>query len=72
MSKGHGKGSAKKKASQILSAAPGAISPNMWRSFIDGQYSPSTGMDRSEWKIILDGLIHMGYIEKEPDSDGNG
>jgi hypothetical protein len=45
MSKGHGKGSAKKKGSQILSAAPGAISPSMWRSFIDGQYSPSTGMD---------------------------
>jgi hypothetical protein len=30
-------------------------------------------MDRSEWEIILDGLIRMGYIvKKEPDSDGNG
>jgi hypothetical protein len=36
MSKGHGKGSAKEKASQILSAAPRAISPRMRRSFVDG------------------------------------
>jgi hypothetical protein len=73
MSKGHGKGSAKKKSSQNLSTAPRAISPRMQRSFVDGQYSPSTDMDRSEWEIILDGLIRMGYIvKKEPDSDGNG
>jgi hypothetical protein len=68
VSKGRGKG-----ASQILSAAPEAISPCMWRSFVDRQYSPLTGMDRREWEIILDQLIHMGYIvKKEPDSDGNG
>jgi hypothetical protein len=72
MSKGRGKGSAKKKASQILSATPGVISPRMRRSFVDGQYPPSTAMDRSEWEIILDGLICMGYIvKKEPDTDGN-
>jgi hypothetical protein len=44
----------------------------MRRSFVDRRYSPSTGMDLSEWEIILDELIHMGYIVKEePDSDYN-
>jgi hypothetical protein len=29
-------------------------------------------MDRSEWEIVLDELIRMGYIVKrEPDSDHN-
>jgi hypothetical protein len=37
----------------------------MKRSFIDRQYSPSTGMDRSEWEIILDELTRMGYIVKQ-------
>jgi hypothetical protein len=73
MLKGRGKGFMKKKASQTLSATSGAISPHMRRLFVDRQYSPLTGMDRREWKIILDQLIHMGYIVKEePDSDGNG
>jgi hypothetical protein len=32
--------------------------------------SPSTGMDRSKWEIILEELIHMGYIvKKEPVSE---
>jgi hypothetical protein len=40
----------------------------MRRSFIDRQYSPSTGMDHSEWEIILKELTLMGYIvKKEPD-----
>jgi hypothetical protein len=59
--KGRGKGSVKNRASQILSAAPGSISPHMRRSFVDRQYSPSTGMDRSEWKIILEELTRMGH-----------
>jgi hypothetical protein len=71
LSRGHGRCSTRNKDTQILSAAPGAISPHMRRSFVDRQYSPSTGMDLSEWKIILDELIRMGYIvKKEPDSDG--
>jgi hypothetical protein len=70
--RGHGKCSTKKKITQILSAALRAISPHMRRSFVDRQYSPSTGMDLSELVIILDELTHMGYIvKKEPDSDGN-
>jgi hypothetical protein len=70
--RGHGKCSTKKKIAQILSAALRAISPHMRRSFVDRQYSPSTGMDLSELEIILDELTHMGYIvKKEPDSDGN-
>jgi hypothetical protein len=68
----HRGNSVKNKATRILSAAPGAISPRMRRSFVDRQYSPSTSMDLSEWEIILEELIHMGYIiKKEPDSDGN-
>jgi hypothetical protein len=56
----------------ILSSAPGAISPRMRMSFVDRRYSPSTGMCPSEWEIILDELIRMGYIaKKEPDSDHN-
>jgi hypothetical protein len=43
----------------------------MRRLFIDRQYSPLTGMDRSECEIILKDLTRMGYIvKKEPDSDG--
>jgi hypothetical protein len=52
--RGHGKYSVKNKATQILFAAPGAISPRMRRSFVVKQYSPSTRMDLSEWEIILD------------------
>jgi hypothetical protein len=62
----------KKKAAQILSTAPRAISPRMRRSFVDRQYSPLIDMDLTEWEIILDELTRMGYIvKKEPDSDGN-
>jgi hypothetical protein len=62
----------KNKAAQILSTAPGAISPHMRRLFVDRQYSPSIGMDLCEWEIILDELNRMGYIvKKEPYSDGN-
>jgi hypothetical protein len=44
----------------------------MRRSFVDRQYLPLTGMDLSEWEIILDELTRMGYIvKKEPNSDGN-
>jgi hypothetical protein len=60
-----------KKAAQILAAAPGAISPHMRRSFVYRQYSPLTGLDQSEWEIILEELTRMSYIVKEePDSDG--
>jgi hypothetical protein len=44
---------------------PEAILPHMRRSFADRQYSPSTGMDQSEWEIILEDLTHMGYIVTE-------
>jgi hypothetical protein len=55
---------------RILSIAPGTISPRMRRSFVDRRYLPLTGMGLSEWEIILDELIHMGYIVKEePHSD---
>jgi hypothetical protein len=63
--KGWGGGSAKSNTARILSDAPWAISPCMRRSFVDRQYSPSTSMDRSEWEIILEYLICMGYIVKK-------
>jgi hypothetical protein len=48
-----------------------AISPWMGRSFVDRKYSPSTGMDHSEWEIILGKLIRMGFLVKhEPISKG--
>jgi hypothetical protein len=71
-SKWHEGGSVRREAVWILSTTPGAISPRMWRSFVDRRYSASTGMGLSEWDVILDELIHMGYIvKKEPDSDHN-
>jgi hypothetical protein len=40
-------------------------------SHVDRQYSPLTGMDWSEWEIILEELTRMGYIvKKESESDG--
>jgi hypothetical protein len=55
-----------------MSAAPSAISPRTRRSFVDRRYSPSTDMGLSEWEIILDEVIRMGYIvKKEPDDDHN-
>jgi hypothetical protein len=68
---GYGVGSVKNKPAWILANTSGAISPRMRRSFVDRQYSPSTGMDRSEWKIILEELTHMGLLVKqEPVSKG--
>jgi hypothetical protein len=68
--RGFGRGSTRNKVAQILSNTLGAILPHMRRSFVDKQYLPSTGMDQSEWKIILEELTHMGYIvKKEPESE---
>jgi hypothetical protein len=42
----------------------------MKRSFVERWYPPSTGMDWSEWEIILEELIRMGYtVKEEPVSD---
>jgi hypothetical protein len=63
----------KNKAAHILADISGAISPWMRRSFVDRQYSPSTGMDRSELEIILEVLIRMGFLVKhEPVSESKG
>jgi hypothetical protein len=61
----------KNKAMRILADAAGAISPRMRRSFVHRQYSPSTNMDHSEYEIILEELIRMGFLVKhEPVSEG--
>jgi hypothetical protein len=71
-SKRHEGGSTRREAAWILSATPEAISLHMQRPFVDRRCSPSTDMGLSEWEIILDELIRMGYIvKKEPDSDHN-
>jgi hypothetical protein len=44
---------------------PEAILPRMRRCFVDRRYSPSTGMGLSEWELIFDELIRMGYIVKK-------
>jgi hypothetical protein len=68
--RGYGAGSVKNKAERILLDAKGAILLRMRQSFIDRQYSPSTGMDQNEWKIILEEPMCIGLIvKKEPISD---
>jgi hypothetical protein len=62
---GCGRSSAKQKAAWTLSYAFRAVSPRIRLSFIDRQYSPSTGMDRSECEIILGELICMGLLVKQ-------
>jgi hypothetical protein len=57
--RGCGRDSTRDRAKRILADAPGAISPHMRRSFVDRQYSPLTGMTRSEWEIILEELTCM-------------
>jgi hypothetical protein len=70
-SKGRGGSSTKREATLILSAALGAVSLCMRRSFVQRRYSPSTGMGLSEREVILDEFTRMGYIVKEePVSDG--
>jgi hypothetical protein len=63
-------GSARKDVVQILFVAPSVISPCMQRSLLDRRYSPLTGMCLCEWEIVLNELIHVGYIiMKEPDDN---
>jgi hypothetical protein len=67
---GCGRSSVKQKVARILSDASKVISPWMRCSFSDRQYSPSTGMNQSEWEIIVGVLICMGLLVKhEPVSD---
>jgi hypothetical protein len=69
-SKGCVGGSTRKDTVQILFVASGAISLRMQRSLLDRHYSPSTGMGLYEWEILLNLLIHEGYIvKKEPDDN---
>jgi hypothetical protein len=63
--KGCGGGSARSMAAWILIDASRDILPHMKRSFDEQWYTPSTGMDQSEWEIILEHLIIMGLIIKE-------
>jgi hypothetical protein len=56
---GCGGSSTKNKVARILADASEAISPHMKHLFVDRQYSPSIGMYRSKWEIILEQLIHM-------------
>jgi hypothetical protein len=62
---GCGRSSAKNKLMRILADASREILPRMRRSFMDRQYSPPTGMDQSEWEIILEELVRMGFLVKQ-------
>jgi hypothetical protein len=70
-SKGCIGGSTRKDTTRILSAAPGAISPRMQRSLLDRHYSPSTDMCLYEWEIVLNELVHAGYIVKKEPNDNH-
>jgi hypothetical protein len=67
--RGHGGGSANDKVTRILADSKmrtsSDISPRIKRSFVERRYSPSTGMDRSEWEIIVEQLLIMGLNVKE-------
>jgi hypothetical protein len=65
LQKGRRMGFANEKLAQILSNALGAVSLHMRRPFVDKWYSPSIGMEPSEWEIILHELTRMGYIVKK-------
>jgi hypothetical protein len=43
-------------------AVPTRLSSQMRCSLIDGQYSPSIGMDRREWEIVLGEYKCMGFL----------
>jgi hypothetical protein len=47
------------------------LSPHVRRSFIERRYSPSTGLFRNHWEIILEQLLAMGLIVKEEVVSGN-
>jgi hypothetical protein len=41
------------------------LPPIVKQSFQEGHYSPSTGMEMSEWQIMLEQFIAMGVVVKE-------
>jgi hypothetical protein len=43
----------------------GDLPPIVKKSVQEGRYSPSTGMEMSEWQIILEQFIMMGVVVKE-------
>jgi hypothetical protein len=67
--RGHGRGSAKVKTSRVLldveAGASDDLPPLVKQSFKEDHYSPSTGMEESEWKIMLEQFIAMGVVVKD-------
>jgi hypothetical protein len=65
-SRGHG--SAKAKDRKILldseAGTSGALPRRIQSSFLEGRYTPSTGMDISEWQVIFEQFVDMGIIIK--------
>ena len=58
-----------KKADKILADSEAGTSevlpPRIRDSFLEMRYSPSTGMERSEWEVIFEQFLSMGLIVKE-------
>jgi hypothetical protein len=66
--RGHEQGSAKVKTDRVLLDVDvggfDELSLAIRQSFKDGHYSPSTGMEEREWKIMLEQFIASGVVVK--------
>jgi hypothetical protein len=66
--RGRGRGSTKFKTGRVLlDAEVGAsveLQPLVKQSFKEGHYSASTGMEDSEWQIMMEQFIAMGVVVK--------
>jgi hypothetical protein len=59
----------KVKVSRVLldseAGSSGDHPPMVKKSFQQGHYSPSTGIEMSDWQIMLEQFIVMGVVVKE-------
>jgi hypothetical protein len=67
--RGHGQGSAKAMADQVLANVEAGASDELLlivrQSFKAVRYSPSTGMEEIEWLIMLEQFIASGVVAKD-------
>jgi hypothetical protein len=67
--RGRGRGSTKVETDRVLldieAGASDELPPLVNQSFKEGRYSPSTGMEESEWQIMLEQFIAMEVVVKD-------
>jgi hypothetical protein len=67
--RGHGQKSTKVVANRVLVDVEAGTSDELpiliKQSFRDGRYSPSTGMEKLEWQIMLQQFIVSGVVVKD-------